>query len=76
MKINILSSNFRSKTGMGVHAQDRSGDVPHGCLILPRRARRAQLGRCTAVGGGNSNNQRVEAEDEKSRGGTSDPKGC
>ena len=47
------------------------GWCPHSRLILP--AGRAQLRRCTTVGGANGNNQRVEDEDEKSRGGDQRP---
>ena len=66
MKINVVSTNPRSKTEAEVGAQDRSGFDPSAASTMRRRARRAQLGRCTATGRGTRNNPRAEAEDEKS----------
>ena len=64
MKIQKLSSSCRSKTRVEACAPGRL------CSPRPdlRRAGREQVGRCTAVGVGNGNNQHVEEEDKKSCG--------
>ena len=66
MKIKIVSSNCRSKTEIGVYAQDLPGGVPTPASSSPGGpggATRA-LHRCWR---GNGNNQRLEAEDKTSR---------
>ena len=68
-----VSSSCRLKTGRGVYVQDRW--CPHGRLIFLRRARREQLD-VAPLQVGARNDSNVEAEGEKSRGGTSNPKRC
>ncbi len=76
MKINQLSSNPRSKTEVEEGAQDRSGFILSAVSPTRRRARRAQLGVPPLLVGGPGTTARIEAEDEKSRGGEPEHERC
>jgi len=67
MKIKIVSSNYRSKIGIGVHSLETArGGVSTAALS----SRGGPGGRNSGVApllAGNGNNQRIEAEDKTSR---------
>ena len=72
MKRKGVNSSCRSKTGMGVYAQDCW--CPHGRHLFRRRARRVQVGRYTAFGRGLATTHVSRQRTKSHAGGPATPK--
>ncbi len=70
MKTKELRQNRRLTREMGAYAHSRTGFVPSAIVAIRRRARWAQLGVAPPQVEGPGTTPRVEADKEKSRGGT------